>query len=171
MSDMIISVRRYRPEDLDAVIDIFLRAIRDTASADYNPDQIAAWARADRDLWATRRLSHPTWIAEVSGRPAGFTDLEDDGHLDMMYVHPDFGGCGVATQLVRTAEHHATSRGISKIYSEVSLTARRFFERMGFVVVAPENVFRNGQWFTRFKMEKLISDRTSLSDGTEQGSA
>lgn len=157
MSNSIITVRAYRADDLDSVIEIFLRAIRDTASANYDAEQIAAWARADRAAWAERRLSHPTWIADVDGRPAGFTDLENDGHLDMMYVHPQFGRQGVGTRLIRTAEDHARARGIVRLYSEVSLTARTLFERAGFVVVTPERVFRNDQWFDRFKMEKHLS--------------
>ncbi|TWB55078.1 hypothetical protein FBZ98_103473 [Rhizobium sp. ERR 922] len=41
------SVRPYEPDDAEATIDIFLRAIREVASKDYNPAQIAAWAKID----------------------------------------------------------------------------------------------------------------------------
>jgi putative acetyltransferase len=40
------SVRRYEPSDAQATIDIFLRAIREVASKNYSPEQIAAWARS-----------------------------------------------------------------------------------------------------------------------------
>jgi putative acetyltransferase len=149
-------VRRYRSEDLDAVIEIFLRAIRETASANYTSEQLSAWAQVDRRVWAERRKSRPTWVAEIEGRVAGFTDLENDGHLDMMYVNPDLTRRGVARALVEAAEQHAVQHGLSRIHSEVSLTARLFFERSGFHVVEPERVFRNGQWFDRFRMEKWL---------------
>lgn len=151
-----LTIRPYRPEDLDGVIDVFLQAIRQTASRDYSPAQVAAWAQADREVWQTRRSSKPTWVAVISGTIAGMTDLEPNGHVDMMYVHPRFGGLGVAKGLLTTAESRAVQDGIARLHSEVSITARPFFERMGFVVVEPETVLRNGQWFTRFRMEKVL---------------
>lgn len=149
-------IRPYRPDDLDSVIDVFLRAIRETASKDYTPAQIDAWARVDRDSWSVRRADRPTWVADIGGVVAGFSDLEVDGHIDMMFVHPDFGGRGVATALIEAVEVHARASGLVGLYSEVSITARPFFERMGFVVVAPETVHRNGQFFDRFKMAKTL---------------
>ena len=55
---------------------------------------VAAWAPADRQLWSQRRMSSPTWVADVDGKAIGFTDLEPDGHLDMMYVDPQPDGEG-----------------------------------------------------------------------------
>lgn len=156
MSNSSILIREYEPADLDALIDVFRAAIMQTASANYSEAQRTAWAQVDTAAWSERRLSRPTWLAEVNGSVAGFTDLEPNGHLDMMYVHPRFARFGVATALLDTAEHHARKLGLARIYSEVSLTARPFFERHGFRVVEPERVHRNGQWFDRFRMEKAL---------------
>jgi putative acetyltransferase len=151
-----VLIRQYRRDDLNAVIEVFLRSIRETASANYSPEQVSAWAQVDQNSWSERRMSRPTWVAEIEGRIAGFTDLESNGHLDMMYVHREMSGRGAARTLYEAAEQHAYEQGLLRIYSEVSLTARPFFEHVGFDVVAPERVFRNGQWFDRFKMEKHL---------------
>jgi hypothetical protein len=95
-----ISVRTYQPTDLDAVIAIFLGAIREVASKDYDQAQVDAWARVNRDAWAKRRLSRPTWVAVLGQASVGFTDLEPNGHVDMMFVHPAHQGIGVATLLL-----------------------------------------------------------------------
>jgi putative acetyltransferase len=154
---MPLSIRAYQADDLDDVIAIFLVAIRETASRDYDRDQVDAWARADRDVWARRRAAHPTWVAESDGRPIGFTDMEADGHVDMLYVDPRFQRRGVAGLLLQAVEDFARSKHVLRLYSEVSLTARPAFERAGFVVVTPERVFRNGQWFDRFQMDKQLT--------------
>lgn len=151
------NIRAYQSDDLNHVIAIFLAAIRETASKHYDRDQVNAWARVNREVWAKRRAGHPTWIAEIDGRPAGFTDMEADGHIDMLYVDPAFQRRGVATLLLQTVESYARANHVLKLYSEVSLTARSTFERAGFVVVTPERVFRNGQWFERFKMDKNLA--------------
>jgi putative acetyltransferase len=149
-------IRAYRPTDLDAVISIFLAAIRETASRDYTPAQIDAWAQVDRDGWAVRRLSRPTWIAVIDESAVGFTDLEPDGHLDMMFVRPTHQGVGVATALFNTVEAAARSQGLSWIFTEASITARPFFERRGLSVVSSQLVGERGPQMRIYRMEKLL---------------
>ncbi|MEB2846510.1 GNAT family N-acetyltransferase [Rhizobiales bacterium RZME27] len=152
-------IRLYQQNDLDDVISVFLSAIRETGSRYYSPSQVDAWARVDRDLWERRRMEKPTWIAELEGQVAGFTDLEPDGHVDMLFVHPKFGGRGVASRLLFTAETYARENGIDRLYTEASLAARTTFERAGFDVIEQEIVHRNGEDFIRFKMQKFIMAR------------
>lgn len=152
-----LSVRDYLPTDCDATIDIFLRAIREIASKDYSPAQVAAWAKMDdRDGWAERRSSRPTWLAECDGVPVGFSDLMPDGYLDMMFVHPDYQGIGVASLLLHTVEAEARKSGLTRISTEASLTARPFFERKGFVILARQEVEKRGETLANFRMEKML---------------
>lgn len=151
-----ISLRRYVTEDLDAVIDVFQRAIREVASKDYNPAQIAAWSQVDRDGWKPWRLTRPTWVAVDGARVVGFSDLEADGHLDMMFVHPDHQGRGVASTLLRQVEDAALAQGLRRIFTEASKTARPFFARRGFVVDAEQVVGKRGEPMTNFRMHKML---------------
>lgn len=154
---MVLAIRRYLSSDLDAVIAIYQSAIRGVSAGDYSPEQIAAWSQVDRDDWAPHRLSRPSWVAEIDGVPAGFTDLEEDGHLDMMYVHARFQGRGVATALLRQVEATAHQAGLSRIFTEASITARPFFLLRGFELMAKQSVFCNGQWLTNFRMHKPLA--------------
>lgn len=151
-----ITIRDYTPADVDTVIEIFQRAIRGSAHRDYNPTQIASWSSVDREEWAEWRLTRPTFLALVDGEPAGFSDLEPDGHLDMMFVHPRFHRMGVATGLVHRVEAEARRLGLARIYAEVSITARPFFERQGFVHVADRVIVIDEVSFLTFDMEKLL---------------
>ncbi len=96
----LIDVRPYEPSDLDDVIDVFLRSVREITSLDYNAQQIDAWAQVDRAEWALARMSRSTWVALSGERVAGFIDLKSDGLIDMLFVHPDFQRKGVATALL-----------------------------------------------------------------------
>ena len=151
-----VTVRRYRPSDLDAAIAIYQSAIRDVASRDYDPVQVAGWFAVDRKEWEPWRLRCPTWIAEVDGVPAGFSDLEPDGHLDMMFVHGRFQGRGVATALLNEVEFLARRLCLGRIFTEASITARPFFARRGFTVIAPQVLEFDGVTFKNFRMEKLL---------------
>ena len=153
---MQIEIRKFTDEDVDVIIDIFQQSVRRTASKDYDPGQIAAWSQVDTDRWRTRQSNRPTWIALVKGVPAGFTDLESDGHLDMMFVHPDFAGQGVATSLLRQVEQHAKKLSLSRIFTEASITAKPFFEKNGFTVIAEQVVEIRGAKLRNYRMEKFL---------------
>ncbi|MBY3260795.1 GNAT family N-acetyltransferase [Rhizobium laguerreae] len=155
MDDRIL-IRPYAPSDVDTTIEIFLRAIREVSSKDYSPAEIEAWAKLeDRGLWAERRISRPAWIAEFDGAPVGFSDLTGDGCLDMMFVHPQFQGVGIASRLLSRVEDEALKLGFSRIYTEASRTARPFFQRKGFRVITKQIVEKRGQGLENFLMEKL----------------
>jgi putative acetyltransferase len=131
-----IRIRRYEPSDIDDLIALFRDSVRRVARRDYTQEQVVAWApdNIDRDARALRHSSKPTWIAEIAGTMVGFSDLEPDGHLDSMYVHADYQGKGVATKLLAEVETAAKAQRLNRLYSEVSITARPFFERRGFRV-------------------------------------
>lgn len=157
MTREVLTIRDYISTDADATIDIFLRAIRDVASKDYTPAQVDAWAKVeDRDAWAKRRASRPGWIVQREAVPIGFADLEPNGLLDMMFVHPDHQGIGAASLLLATVEAEVRNQGLTRISTEASLTARPFFERRGFIVLTRQSVEKRGQILENFRMEKSL---------------
>ncbi|KQV66396.1 acetyltransferase [Rhizobium sp. Root1220] len=150
-------MRPYSPADSEATVEIFLRAIREVASKDYSPAQVDAWATVeDHRAWAARRSSRPTWIVENKTGPVGFADLEPKGNLDMMFVCPDHQGVGAATLLLAKVEAAAKEKGLSRLSTDASLTARLFFEGRGFVVLARQIVEKRGQVLQNFRMEKFL---------------
>jgi len=158
MSQDGFSVKPYERGDGQATIDIFLGAIREVASRDYSPAQIAAWAKVDDpEVWARYRASRPTWLAMDGSRPVGFADLKSDGCLDMMFVDPAYQGKGIASLLLATVENAARKQGFQRIFTEASLTARPFFEHRGFVVLAAQQVEKRGQILSNFLMEKILA--------------
>jgi len=152
-----ISLRPYTASDSEETARIFLEAVRETASRDYSRSQIEAWARVDPAAWALKRLGRPTWVAEVGGEPAGFADLELNGHLDMMFVLPRFQRQGVATALLNRILQAALEKGVTRVFTEASITARPFFERRGFAVIAEQTVPSRGEVFTNYRMEKRLA--------------
>ena len=151
-----VIVRAYRPEDRDAVVDVIVRAIRESAIRDYSPAQIEAWSGGDRlEPWSDVR-GRLIWVAVVHEVVVGLTDLEPSGHLDRMYVHPEHEGRGIASALLTSLELVARRQGLTRLFTEASVTAKPFFERRGFKVMTAQVVYFRGQQFTNFRMEKLL---------------
>jgi putative acetyltransferase len=73
-----------------------------------------------------------------------------------MFVHPQYQGVGVASLLLRTVEATAQNQGLRCLTTEASLTARPFFERRGFDVVASQEVQKRGQTLRNFLMERRL---------------
>jgi putative acetyltransferase len=151
-------VREYRPDDLEAVVALFQRSVREVASRDYPPAQISAWApeALDFEAWARRLETGGVFVYERNDQIVGFTRVDDTGCVDLLYVHPEVQRQGVARALFDRVISWAVSRGIRHLRSEVSITARPFFERIGFRVVRQQVVERGDVSLQNFRMERII---------------
>lgn len=124
------------PEDAKLTWNVYYRAVRDTASNDYSSEQVAAWAPDSVDVaaWNERRLSSHTFVATIERRVVGFSDVTDDGLLDMLFVHPEADGRGIARALVTAVVKKAHELGLPRVHTHASRTARPAFEHFGFEV-------------------------------------
>src|SRR5438552_9407113 len=97
-----VTLRAYKPDDAPALLALFRDTIRRVNARDYAPDQIRAWASDDIDpaQWASRFARRFVAVAEESGKPVGFAELEADGHIDRVYVSADHQRQGVGRSLL-----------------------------------------------------------------------
>jgi putative acetyltransferase len=154
------TLRQFEPDDAPALLDLCRDTIRRVNSRDYAPNQIRAWASDDIDplAWASRFDGRFVVIAEEAGRPAGFADLEPNGHIDRVYVSADHQGRGIGRKLLEAVLAEARQKKMRRLFVEASITARPFFERLGFVVLTPQLVTLRGVEFVNYRMELLLAD-------------
>ena len=152
-------IRKYQPGDHEAIAEIFTRAVHEIASEFYTPAQCRAWAarKPNPEHWATRCATKQPFVYVVNGRIAGFLELDPDGHIDCMYVHPDHARKGVASALIDVAVEACVATGVTMVYVEASHCARPVFEKKGFVVVADLIVEANGEKLPNFNMERELT--------------
>jgi putative acetyltransferase len=157
-----VELRAYTAGDAQATSVIFLRAVRETARAHYSPEQVEAWAAnyGHLDSWAAARAAAHTQLAIVDGHVAGFTDLDDHGYIDMLFVDPDFGRHGVASALLASVVALARQRGLPALTTFASLTSRRVFERHGFVITG-ERYFGEGDHAAKTYAMRCLLDGTA----------
>jgi putative acetyltransferase len=154
-----ISVRHYAASDLAAVVSLFQRSVREVACRDYSPAQIAVWAPEPPDLaaWSARlSMSDGVFVAEKYNEIVGFARITDEGYIDLLFVDPAFQGQGVAHSLCDRTILWVSGRDVSRLTAEVSITAKSFFERVGFRVVRAQEVERQGVRLRNFFMERNI---------------
>ena len=151
-------LRPFRPDDAPGLLTLFRDTIRRINCRDYNPVQIAAWAsdEIEPDQWATSFVGRFVVVAEDTDRLAGFAELETNGHMDRFYVSADHQGQGIGRALMAAVVAEARRLGLGRLFVEVSITARPFFESQGFVVVTPQIVVCRGVEFVNYRMERML---------------
>lgn len=153
-----IKIRRFAVEDAAQIARLFHETIREINRRDYSPQQVSAWAPDDLDFrnWATVCANRFTYVADAEGVIAGFGELEPTGHIDCFYCHKNYQGCGVGRQIYQAIEAQARKLALETLWVESSITAKPFFERMGFAVVHPQTVVCRGETFINYAMRKTL---------------
>jgi ribosomal protein S18 acetylase RimI-like enzyme len=148
-------IRLYKPGDHTAIAEIFSRAIHEVAAEHYTPQQCQAWSgrKPNPEHWRQRCETKQPLVYVIDEEVAGFLEVDPDGHLDCLYVHPSYARRGVATALVRQAIKTCFDSGVERVYVEASYCARPLFEKLGFATVKENLVTIGGEELVNFVME------------------
>lgn len=154
-------IRPFRPGDEHALRDIHLASITRVGPLAYNPAQVAAWASKVREPsewleWHDYGDRITIAIAE-NGAPAAFILLEADGHLDMLYCHPDHVRQGHALRLIEEASVFGRTSGLSMITTDASELARPVFLAAGYRVEQREDFLLAGVPIHNYAMRKDLA--------------
>ncbi|WP_207779287.1 GNAT family N-acetyltransferase [Zavarzinia aquatilis] len=153
-----LALRPFAPEDVGPLMALFRDSVRKVARRDYSDEQVRAWAPDEMDIAAFgARLGRQTVLVAIEGEAiAGFAALDGQGHIDLLFVHPDHQRKGAGRLLLQGMEDAARATGLPRLSAHVSLTARPLFEAMGFAALAARQVPLRGQILTNFRMEKPL---------------
>ncbi|MEL6529166.1 MAG: GNAT family N-acetyltransferase [Pseudomonadota bacterium] len=135
---MAYAIRPFHTDDALELAELTLAAIRAVGSVSYSPEQVEAWAarHPGPQRFISRAAAGASIFVAVDSRDCGvaYALIEPDGHLDMLYCHPEHTRRGLADLLLAEAEEHARATGCDRLYTEASELARPSFERAGYIV-------------------------------------
>lgn len=152
-----ITIRHYQEEDAEALWNIHFHTVRNINIRDYSKVQVEAWAPDvfDTSSWGKRMLGLNPFVAVMNDVIVGYTDLQPNGLIDHFFCHHQYQGQGVGKALMNHVFRVGEQRKVKRFYSEVSITARPFYEHFGFKVVQEQEREVRGQKLKNFVMEKL----------------
>ena len=135
-----ITIRKYQTGDEQGTWDVFYSSIHQVCSNHYFTEQLQAWAPAniDRAIWQSKIQSIKPFVAIMNEKIVGYADLQDDGKIDHFFVHGDYQAQGIGSQLMTVILDKGATQ--ARLYSEVSHTAKSFYERNGFKVIQVQHV-------------------------------
>ena len=158
---MHVEIRDATADDASSVADLFYNTVLNVNVGDYSVAQVGAWAgpAPETEMWEQRIVADGSvrrmFVATQDVRVVCFAELERDGHLDTLYVHHEYQRCGIASALLDRIGAEARRLGLSRLYTEASITAEPFFRARGFSMVRPQVVEVRGHTFRNFVMEKV----------------
>jgi GNAT superfamily N-acetyltransferase len=159
---MSITVRRASVGDAAAACAVLRRSITHLCVADHRndpgllaswldnktPDRVAAWFAAPESFAA---------VALQAEQMVGCALLQRRGEVQLCYVAPEATRCGVGRLLLQSLEARAREWGLAQAHLSSTLTAKLFYERLGYVAAGePQNIFG----LQAFPMAKLLNEAT-----------
>lgn len=160
MSELNFIIRPYSAADAAHLAGLYFNSARTLGLRRYSPEQVAVWAPA---LVSAERVhkrasdGRQTLVAcGDDGIILAYGDLEQNGHIDHLYAHPDASGRGVAGAVLNALISAAEAAGISELHVEASELARGLFERAGFTVSKRRDFELNGVAIHNYAMTRPV---------------
>lgn len=153
-----MNIRKAAISDLAEMQQLYIETIQSVCKNDYNTAQIEAWISGvkNTERWITVIETQLVLLAVINGQIAGFGTLKDGNYIDFFYIHKDFQRQGIADKLLTELELEAKKQHSKMITSDISITAKPFFEKKRFVVKAEQKNRVNDVEIINYKMKKEL---------------
>ena len=151
-------IRPFTSDDLRSVVSLFTETVHRINCRDYTPEQIAVWAPRDTNWqrWQNRFAGLQTLVAEDAGNLIGFAAFTLQGYVDFLFVHHEYQRRGVGRALLTEVEAQLRVLEVRRVTTHASVTARPFFEAMGFVLLEQRWFEKDGVTLANFAMDKNL---------------
>ena len=146
-------------DDLNKITNLFEQTIKQVAAKDYSPQEINSWSAGAKntDNWLKRIDTHYFLLAQIENTLVGMASLDREGYLDVIYVHHQHQGKGLASTLLSKMEEKARRDGHAYITSDISITAKPFILHKGYEVVQPQLVLCRGVILRNYNVRKKLN--------------
>jgi len=143
-----IKLRTYHSSDLRELYQLFYETVHRINCKDYTQSQVDVWAPKEPLPSLVGDLEKNfTCLAVLGDQIVGFVELTPEGLIKALYTHFEMQGRGIGRLLLESAFEEAQRLGINELYLESSLTARPFYEKMGFMVKEERSKDVRGECF------------------------
>lgn len=154
------NIRKVQITDIPELNKLYKNTVLTVNRKDYTSEEVEDWTSCCDNIENWHQLldeQHYVLAENEKGIMLGFGSINDSGYMHTLFVHADFQHQGIATLLYQYLEMYAKEKGAKRISSEVSITAKPFFEKQGFQVDEEQKRKANKLYLSNYKMSKRIS--------------
>ena len=151
-----MTIRKGHIDDLAELQQLFVDTVSNVCNVDYNRDQISVWTSSieNENRWLDILTNQFVLVAQDRKKIVGFCTLDNGNYIDLLYIHQNYQRQGIAHKLYADIEKEARRQGQTELTSNVSKTARPFFEKVGFKMLKEQSISLKGVELTNYKMTK-----------------
>ncbi|MFN3529336.1 MAG: GNAT family N-acetyltransferase [Bacteroidia bacterium] len=153
-----ILIRQANPTDLKQILALFTQTVKEVNSRDYDTEQIEVWLlqATNESRWLDAIKNQYFLLAFEAEQMLGFGSLSKKGLIDFLFVHAHEQKKGIARILYKALEKQAYVMVLSSLYVSASISARPFFQKMGFELQKVEPISLGNVRFENWYMEKPL---------------
>ncbi|MGB3948597.1 MAG: GNAT family N-acetyltransferase [Bacteroidia bacterium] len=161
MNSSSVSIRLATISDLTEIQTIFVNTISTICNNDYTLEQIKIWTSSveNTQRWKDKLNSQYFLVADLNNKIVGYASLENNNYFDLLYIHKDYQRQGIANKLYIEIEKEAIKNKATILNSDVSITAKYFFETKGFKTIKPQISIIKGVEILNYKMSKILQSQ------------
>ena len=150
----------YESAMLDEMLRLFYNTVHSVNAKDYDNKQLDNWAPVsiDKQKWESRLANNICLVSISDNKIVGFGELSEEGGIDTMFVHKNFQGKRIASNILDELTGFAQDHDLTTLSTDASITARPFFESHGFTVVKEQRNYYRHIIFVNYKMQKDITN-------------
>jgi putative acetyltransferase len=139
---------------------LYVDTIQSVCRQDYTQEQINVWISSVENTARWLNIINNQWVllAKINNHLLGYGTLKDSHYIDLFYVHKEFLRQGIAGKLLEQLESQALKSQTEWLTADVSITAKPFFERNGFRVIAEQKNIIKKVELINFKMGKRLKE-------------
>lgn len=158
LKDTQLNYRIATLNDLATLQQLYVDTIQSVCVNEYSAEERNVWASGINNTERWQEVMHTQYIllAIINEQVAGFATLKAWNYIDFFYVHKDFQRMGIAKGLLSMLEAEAIKHGTKILSSDISKTARPFFEKNGFTALKEQHHQRQHVVLVNYKMEKQL---------------
>jgi putative acetyltransferase len=154
-----MQIRKFIPGEELALWELFHNTVRHVNHDDYTEEQLAAWAPDQIDLprWRARLRGISPFVVVHQDKLIAYADVQATGYVDHFFVHHQWQRRRVGSLLMHVIHEVAKQNEVEKLFADVSVAARPFFESWGFVLEKEQWVRVHQVDLKNFRMTKPLS--------------
>ena len=134
-----ILIRRFCPEDAEAVSHVIVETLRTSNRKDYSEEYIENDVKLFTPEGVISRAERTHfYVAVANGNPVGcgaigsYWGKEDESCLFNIFVLPQYQGCGIGRSIVEALERDDYFLRAKRVEVPASITARDFYRKLGY---------------------------------------
>lgn len=148
-------------EDVQEITDLFYNTIQFVNIHDYTQEQVDDWSywHSAMDKWKHGILHQYFIKATDRDQIVGFGSLREDGYVDYLFSHKDHQHRGVGSSILEKLEKHAKAQDNESIFTDASITAKKFFEKHGYVTESEQLKKSHYLELVNYRMRKDLANK------------